>query len=114
MAEAATAGKKRATKKKRPRLLAVIDQNGCTGCEACLIFCPVDCIEIVPNHPYPELNKLVEVDLERCIGCQLCAKYCPWDTIPMLPTDEALEQAPLLTVRTVCYPDGHWPTAEEI
>lgn len=111
---AQTATKKRTKKKKRPVQLAVIDQDGCTGCEACLVFCPVDCIELVPNDPHPEMNKLVEVDLERCIGCTLCAQYCPWETIEMLPTDEALDIAPDWTLRTVCYPDGHWPTKEDI
>ena len=31
-------------RKKAPPKLAVIDQNGCTGCEVCIVFCPVDCI----------------------------------------------------------------------
>ena len=37
----------------------MIDQIGCSGCEACIAFCPVDCIEIVPGPDYPELLKLV-------------------------------------------------------
>lgn len=105
---------KKQRKKKRPVQLAVIDQDGCTGCEACIVFCPVDCIELVPNDPHPEMNKLVEVDLERCIGCTLCAQYCPWETITMLPTDEALDIAPAWTLRTVCYPDGVWPTSDDV
>src|SRR5262245_24659255 len=61
---------------KAPKQVAVIDQTGCTGCEACISFCPVDCIEIVPGPEFRDFMKLVEVDLERCIGCQLCARYC--------------------------------------
>ncbi|HEY8477693.1 MAG TPA: 4Fe-4S binding protein [Chloroflexota bacterium] len=75
-------------RKKAPRLLAVINPDGCTGCEACICFCPVDCIHKVPGPEYPGLYSKCEIDLERCIGCALCEKNCPWDAIVMLPTAE--------------------------
>lgn len=93
---------KKAARKKEPLKLAVIDQNGCTGCEVCIVFCPVDCIEIVPGPLHPELQRVVEVDIERCIGCALCAKNCPWDTIPMFGYAEGIQKAPELTLRSVC------------
>ena len=89
-------------RKKEPRILAVINQSGCTGCEACIVFCPVDCIEIVPNVGIAQFQQVVEVDVERCIGCALCAKNCPWDTIPMLDYAEGLKKVPELTLYTVC------------
>lgn len=89
-------------RKKVPPKLAVINQSGCTGCEACIVFCPVDCIEIVPGAEHAQFQQVVEVDLNRCIGCALCAKHCPWDTIPMLPYQEALNRAPSLTLKSVC------------
>ena len=89
-------------RKKAPPKLAVINQSGCTGCEVCIVFCPVDCIEIVPGVEHAQLQQVVEVDLDRCIGCALCAKNCPWDTIEMLPHDQALETAPALTLKSVC------------
>ena len=89
-------------RKKTPPKLAVINQNGCTGCEACLVFCPVDCIEIVPGVAQAQFQQVVEVDLARCIGCSLCAKYCPWETIDMLPYEEALKNAPAVTLKSVC------------
>ncbi|GEM_PF-689777 len=93
-------------RKKAPPKLAVINQNGCTGCEICIVFCPVDCIEIVPGVEQPQVQQVVEVDLDRCIGCSLCAKNCPWDTIDMLGHDEALKYAPVVTLRSVCGQDA--------
>ena len=31
-------------KKTRPRKIAWVDEDNCTGCQACVPFCPVDCI----------------------------------------------------------------------
>jgi formate hydrogenlyase subunit 6/NADH:ubiquinone oxidoreductase subunit I len=93
----------KAPRARPPKQLAVIDQTGCTGCEACLAFCPVDCIEIVAGPEHRDFMKLVEVDLERCIGCQLCARYCPWETIDMWPYEEGIEVAPSQTIRSLLY-----------
>jgi formate hydrogenlyase subunit 6/NADH:ubiquinone oxidoreductase subunit I len=91
----------KAPRKKQPKQLALIDQNGCTGCEMCIVVCPVDCIEIVPGPEHAVLRPLVEVDLDRCIGCTLCAQYCPWETIYMTDHDLAYQKAPDLTIRSL-------------
>jgi formate hydrogenlyase subunit 6/NADH:ubiquinone oxidoreductase subunit I len=92
-------------RKKTPRMLAVVDQNGCTGCEMCIVVCPVDCIELVPGPEHADLRKLCEVDLDRCIGCTYCAQYCPWETIYMIETTLAIEKAPQMTLRSVFLED---------
>lgn len=94
---------KKTVKKKRPRLMAVVTE-ACTGCEACMAFCPVDCID----HEPPEggtgaVIPPVRIRWQECIGCQLCAKACEalaWDAIVMMPI-EAFERQYGITI-----PDG--------
>ncbi len=82
------AGKQR---KKLPKELAVVYADNCTGCEACIEVCPVDCIYKVPGEDLPSLQYFVDIDLERCIGCALCERWCPWDAIEMIPTGKIHE-----------------------
>jgi electron transport complex protein RnfB len=78
---AKAAGKAR---KKLPKELAVVRADNCTGCEACIEVCPVDCIYKVPGEDQPTVQWFVDIDLERCIGCSLCERWCPWDAIDMV------------------------------
>lgn len=75
-------------RKKLPKELAVIRADNCTGCEACIEVCPVDCIYKVPGEELSSLQTFCDIDLERCIGCSLCERWCPWDAIDMVDTPE--------------------------
>jgi electron transport complex protein RnfB len=90
-----------ARKPRKPRPKAIINENGCTGCEACITVCPVDCIVKIPNPAQPELNPICRVDWDRCTGCTICARDCPWETIDMVyPTQPGIRvvvQSYLLT-----------------
>src|SRR3954466_4400597 len=92
MAAPAT-GKPAAAKprKKLPKELAVIYADNCTGCEACIEVCPVDCIYKVPGEDQPSLQSFCDIDLDRCIGCKLCERWCPWDAIDMVNTPQVAE-----------------------
>jgi Pyruvate/2-oxoacid:ferredoxin oxidoreductase delta subunit len=77
-------------KARRPPMVAVVNDS-CTGCQNCVPFCPVDCIEPTPvgemkpdGHPIPP----VRIRYNECIGCQICVNVCDqiWDAIDMWPT----------------------------
>ena len=78
-------------KKKRPKQIAWVDDGNCTGCQVCVPFCPVDCIEPAPKEKYNIPIPPVQIRYNECIGCQICARVChklTWDAIRMLPTEE--------------------------
>lgn len=78
-------------KKKLPKLLALLDEDTCTGCEACMTVCPVDCISTIAGPKFEKTFQVCTIDLPRCIGCTLCQQVCPWDCITMLPTEQFLQ-----------------------
>jgi electron transport complex protein RnfB len=81
-------------KKKTPKIIAVVNPDNCTGCEACVPFCPVDCIEHVPRDPSDNVGVViqpVQVRFDECIGCKICVNVCErmaWDAIEMYPAED--------------------------
>ncbi len=85
-----------AKKKKLPKQLAILDEDLCTGCEACVSVCPVDCIDKTSDPTIPGYAMgICTIDLPVCIGCKLCAQVCPWDVITMVPTDHVMAEPKL-------------------
>ncbi len=81
--------------KKRSKNIAIVRRDDCTGCEACIVFCPVDCIDLMQSRENPA-EKYVLIDKETCIGCVLCARYCPWDSIDMIAREPFEQRAELV------------------
>lgn len=65
--------------------LAVIDQEKCTSCMACINTCPKHIIKLVPYHApaqvkcsNPEFGKDVKTACKvGCIGCSMCTRQAP-------------------------------------
>ncbi|MBF0233517.1 Ferredoxin (4Fe-4S iron-sulfur cluster binding protein) [Desulfamplus magnetovallimortis] len=67
------------------RYWAVIDQEECTGCEACLDRCQMNAITI---------DDTAKIDEARCIGCGLCVTTCPMDAIKLEEKPKELQVPP--------------------
>ncbi|MGI8734368.1 MAG: 4Fe-4S ferredoxin [Pyrinomonadaceae bacterium] len=92
-------GDGKATRKKKPRILAITTDccTGCAGSPACVEYCPIEaCMFWVPDEDHPPFGR-IEVDPYLCIGCQKCISKgpdgafldgCPWDAIEMVPTED--------------------------
>ena len=80
----------------RSNYRAVINEETCTACGACILRCPVDAISEGPKRlPVGPLCVAVElepgksvVDRDKCIGCGVCVIGCVPDAIVMEPVSE--------------------------
>lgn len=76
---------------------AVIDQDTCTACGACILRCPVDAIAEDPTR-LPKVPARTSkdgsipatsvVNRDTCIGCGVCVIGCTEDAIVMEPVSE--------------------------
>ncbi|NPU85974.1 MAG: 4Fe-4S binding protein [Syntrophaceae bacterium] len=67
---------------------AVMDQNACVGCDACIGICPMDAIG--SGEDVPELNE------KRCIGCGLCVSKCPAGALSLAELQDRKEPPPTI------------------
>ncbi len=70
---------------KKPKCVAVIDEQKCIGCTLCIQACPVDAI-------LGAAKLMHTVIVSECTGCELCLPPCPVDCITMEPVPETLAE----------------------
>ena len=56
-------------------MAAKVNKDECTGCEACVAECPVECIAMTDGAAL--------VDEASCIDCGACVSACPVECITM-------------------------------
>ena len=71
---------------------ANVDEDECTGCQACEEICPMDAIEM------NEQKVVAEVNLDRCIGCGLCVTVCEFDAMSLKDKKETEKISPPATL----------------
>lgn len=59
-----------------------VDKEKCTGCAACVPFCPEASIE-VKFYKKGQKDK-ADIDYDFCKGCGVCGAVCPVKAIMML------------------------------
>jgi ferredoxin len=64
---------------------ARVSEEDCTGCEACVLSCPMKAITV---------DEMARVNPDRCIGCGVCAVNCPVEAIKVFRKEKDKEFIP--------------------
>jgi len=54
--------------------IALVDWDKCTGCEECIMACPVQVFQMTDGKSEP-------IHSSECINCGTCLEVCPVDAI---------------------------------
>jgi thioredoxin reductase/ferredoxin len=63
-------------------LIHAINDDRCTGCDACINVCPTDVLELVSNK-----SRVARFD--DCIQCEMCHAVCPTQALVMYPESKS-------------------------
>ncbi|MFO1462832.1 MAG: 4Fe-4S dicluster domain-containing protein [bacterium] len=76
--------------KKKPKTVAVVDEDSCVGCEYCVHVCPIpNCLALVSREPNPaQIETTCVVNEDTCIACRNCETACPYDAIHVVKREE--------------------------
>ncbi len=66
----------------------IIDPKACTGCGACMPYCPVEAIAVTAAKTVKG-KEIRSIDLDQCVECGNClrAKVCPTHAISQQPLE---------------------------
>lgn len=76
-----------------------IDNEKCSGCNMCVMFCPTDALRKGYDQPEDEDMQYLEFSMADCTQCNLCADACLkkcLEVIPMVDTAELFDFEPRL------------------
>lgn len=76
--------------KKKPKTVAVVDEDSCVGCEYCLHVCPIpNCLALVSkDENAAQIETICVVNEDTCIACRNCEEACPYDAIHVVKREE--------------------------
>jgi len=60
-----------------------IETETCTGCGACVPYCPVEAIAVHKKNKKAQVDAFAEIIYDECVECAVCfrSKVCPTDSI---------------------------------
>ena len=79
-----------------------INMERCTGCNNCVVACPVNALELCTVDPastdkiYVVQNgKAISLDLDKelCAGCGVCVEACPYSVIRLVASLDSSAKA---------------------